>query len=39
LPNPLARLGTDASDFGKVAVELAAFEIGYDFVIFHDYLI
>ncbi|EHQ25593.1 hypothetical protein Mucpa_1435 [Mucilaginibacter paludis DSM 18603] len=32
-------LGADAFDFRNVAVELAAFKIGYDFGIFHDYLI
>jgi hypothetical protein len=36
--NPLSRLGADAFDFEKVAVEFAAVEIGYDFVVSHDYL-
>jgi len=38
LPDPLARFGSDAFDFDDVAVELAALEIGDDFVVFHDYL-
>jgi len=38
LAYPLTRLGADAFDFGKVAVEFAVFKIGDDFVILHDYL-
>ncbi len=38
LPDPLTRLGADAFNFGEVAVEFAAFKIGYDFRVFHDYL-
>jgi len=39
LPDPLTRLGADAFDFGEVAVEFTAFEIGYDFGVLHNYLI
>jgi len=38
LPDPLTRLGADAFDFSKVAVEFPAFKIGDDFGVFHDYL-
>jgi hypothetical protein len=38
LPYALARLCADAFDFGKVAVEFSALEIGYNFVVFHGYL-
>jgi hypothetical protein len=34
----LARLCADAFNFGEVAVEFAALEIGYNFVVLHDYL-
>jgi hypothetical protein len=38
LPDLLAWLCADAFDFREVAVEFAALEIVYNFVIFHDYL-
>ena len=38
LPYALARLCADAFEFREVAVEFAAFKIGYDFIVFHDYL-
>jgi hypothetical protein len=38
LTYPLSWLGADAFDFGRVAVEFTAFKIGYDYLIFHDYL-